>query len=239
MNFVIPMAGRGSRFQKKGYAQPKYLIEVNGKSLLQYSLESLPLNLATKLIFILLKEHQTSFDVIAHIRREVPNKVLEFVVIDEVTRGQGETVLLSKPYVDMDKDLLVFNIDTHFKSEGLTAVLSDEKRKKDGVLGAFHAEGTHWSFAELNEQQVVVKTAEKERISENALTGLYHFTNPDDFFSVAAYCIERGITDKNEFYIAPMYNQLIANGKEFVLDFVSEFIPLGTPEEVEQYKAKL
>ena len=35
LNIVIPMAGRGSRFAKEGYAMPKPLIDVHGKPMIE------------------------------------------------------------------------------------------------------------------------------------------------------------------------------------------------------------
>lgn len=240
MNFVIPMAGKGSRFVKEGYTVPKYLIEVNNKKILNYSLESLPLQLASKIIFIILKEHQDEFDVVSEVSTIVGDKnLIEFVFLDGVTGGQAETVLKAKDKIDTSKDLVIFNIDTYFKSKTLAEKLSDVSQKKHGVLGAFKDDGTNWSFAKLNKDNIVEKTAEKDPISNNALTGFYHFTNPNDFFRIAELCITKGIKSKNEFYIAPMYNLLIQEGKKFVLDFVNEFIPLGTPEEVRNYEKTL
>ena len=48
MNFVIPMAGRGERFKKAGFSLPKMLIESHGKTLLEWSVDSLPLELFIK-----------------------------------------------------------------------------------------------------------------------------------------------------------------------------------------------
>ena len=82
----------------------------------------------------------------------------------------------------------------------------------------------------------MLETAEKIPISDNALTGFYHFTNPWDFIYTAEYFISGKQKYKNEYYVAPMYNRLINKDKLFVLDFVSDFIALGTPEEVAAFK---
>ena len=41
MNIVITMAGLGTRFKKVGYEEPKYMINVCGKTLFEWSMESL------------------------------------------------------------------------------------------------------------------------------------------------------------------------------------------------------
>ena len=40
-NIVIPMAGRGSRFQEQGYKDSKPFIDVNGKPMIQKVIENL------------------------------------------------------------------------------------------------------------------------------------------------------------------------------------------------------
>jgi len=236
MNFVIPMAGKGDRFVSAGYKLPKYLIEVNGKTLLQYSLESLPLEIANKLIFILLKEHIEHFSVIEKITTLVNRlgfpRQCQFVELDQVTKGQSETVLRAKHLFDVNQDLLIYNIDTHFKSSSLKALLESDA-KKDGVLGVFKDTQDKWSFAKVA-NGVVTETAEKIVISDNALTGLYHFTRPSDFIRVAEKAILKEEKHKGEYYIAPLYNYLINEGKEFVIDRVDTFLPLGTPEDLKK-----
>ena len=39
LNIVIPMAGRGSRFQTQGYQLPKPLIPIHGKPMIEVGIE--------------------------------------------------------------------------------------------------------------------------------------------------------------------------------------------------------
>ena len=108
MNFVIPMAGRGQRFVDAGYEQPKMLIQAKGKSLLEWSVDSLPLEICTRLIFILLKEHEEAFQLCDFVREKYQgNFELHFVALDEVTQGQAETVLKAKKVIDPNLDLVI------------------------------------------------------------------------------------------------------------------------------------
>ncbi|RXJ68989.1 hypothetical protein CRV08_06040 [Halarcobacter ebronensis] len=239
MTFIFPMAGHGSRFVKQGFKIPKYMIEVKGKTLFEYSIESLPLEIADKIIFICLKEHE-AFNVSQFIKNRVNHPNIEIIALNSVTRGQAETVLFSKNHVDMNDEIVIYNIDTSFNSKKLKELLLDDNLKKDGVLGAFvdRSDDNKWSFAKLDQKGKVICTTEKEKISDYALTGLYHFSKAEDFFITANKWIEEGKTIKNEFYIAPMYNDLIAQGKEYVIDIADTFTPLGTPEEVKEFESK-
>ncbi|HIP26824.1 MAG TPA: hypothetical protein EYG80_04125 [Flavobacteriaceae bacterium] len=239
MTFVIPMAGEGSRFTHEGYTLPKYMIEVHGKTLFEYSLESLPIEIADKLIFICLKKHELNFNISKFINEKIDHPSVEIIFLDKITRGQAETVYMVKDKIDYDDELLIYNIDTYFKSSTLKHILLNAQQKKDGILGTFidQSDDEKWSFAQINSQAIVTKTTEKDKISNFALTGLYHFTKASDFLNISKKWIEEGKTVRDEFYIAPMYNDLISNGKQFVLDEVDEFIPLGTPSEVKQFES--
>ena len=236
MTFVIPMAGRGSRFQKAGYKLPKYMIEVKGKTLFEYSINSLPISIADKLIFICLKEHGEDL-VTNFIKLKAKHNNIEIIFLDEVTRGQAETVYKARNHINNNDELLIYNIDTYFKSNTLKEKLENRDLNQDGILGAFIDESNDdkWSFAKLNDNNNIIQTTEKEKISDFALTGLYHFLKASDFLEIAEDWIINNKTVRNEFYIAPMYNDLIKQGKNYILDIVDDFVPLGTPEEVRNF----
>lgn len=242
MQLIIPMAGRGERFFKAGYECPKYMIEVKGKSLFEYSLLSFPLEIFEKIIFIGLKEHEDKYNLKDFIDKKLSKYNLaakiETVLLDEVTRGQAETVLKAKDFIESEKDIVIYNIDTFFQSKNLKERLLSPSLKKKGVIGAFKITDPNdkkWSFAQINDNGIVTKTAEKDNISEYALTGMYHFTKAEEFLRIAQRQIDSDIRTLNEFYIAPMYNELIEQGNEFVIDVTDDFIPLGTPLDVETF----
>ena len=62
MNIIIPMAGRGKRFEDAGYSFPKPLIDVNDKPMIQVVVENL--NFSGKHIFICQDEHVKKFALI-------------------------------------------------------------------------------------------------------------------------------------------------------------------------------
>lgn len=237
MNFVIPMAGRGQRFVDAGFDLPKMLIKAKGKTLLEWSIDSLPLSLCTNLICIILREHEEQYQLSEKIKSIYGTSLnLKFFVLDHITRGQAETVWLARSLFDQQLDLVIFNIDTYFHSDTLTKAL--QRKDIDGVLGSFNSNQSRFSFARLNEDDYIVETTEKVAISNNALTGLYHFKNTSDFEDTVSFHLENNIRVNNEFYIAPMYNYLIKKGRKFIIDKVNEFDILGTPEELKLFLEK-
>ena len=238
MYFAIPMAGLGRRFTEAGFGRPKYMLEAAGRTLFEHSVFSLPLELSSKIFFIALKEHEAEFGLSGFIEKKLspvlPSGAWELVLLDAPTRGQAETVLAAKELVPPDSGLAIYNIDTCFRSSTLARRLADPAARRDGVIGSFRLKGADpkWSFARLDAEGAVAETAEKVQISDNALTGFYHFSRAGDFFETAELAVRGGDVTRGEFYVAPLYNKLIAAGRKFVLDPVEGLIPLGTPEDV-------
>ncbi len=245
MYFAIAMAGLGRRFTEAGFNRPKYMMEAAGRTLFEHSVFSLPLELSSKIFFIALKEHEAEFGLSGFIEKKLapvlPSGAWEIVPLDAPTRGQAETVLAIKDLVPPASGLAIYNIDTCFRSSTLARRLADPAARRDGVIGSFKLKGTDpkWSFARLDAEGAVAETAEKVQISDNALTGFYHFSRAEDFFAAAEPAVRGGETTRGEYYVAPLYNKLIAAGRKFVLDPVDELIPLGTPEDVAAAKERM
>ena len=204
---------------------------------MQYSIESIPISNNDLVIFVALKEHDNLYELGRYIKNTFPKLIFELVLLDDETRGQSETVLASREFVNDTDELLIYNIDTYFKSKTLLKNLRRHKKMCDGIIGSFLnvSSENHWSFAKINENNFVLEVREKEKISDHALTGLYHFSKAKYFFTTAERHIKNNILTKGEFYIAPLYNDLISQGKNFILDIVDDFVPLGTPSEVENF----
>lgn len=240
LNFVIPMAGEGKRFKKAGFESPKYMIKTKNKTLFEWALESLPLNISNQVVFVCLKEHERNHHVSQFIKKimstKYPKSDYKIILIPKVTRGQVETVLACKKYINNNNPLAIYNIDTHFKSSRLkTKLLTIKNQNMDGILGVHNSNDSKLSFVKLNSEGFVKKTKEKQAISNMASTGLYVFTQGSDFVRAAEHMIKNNIRTNNEFFVSELYNILIKEGKKFTVDIAEEFIPLGTPDDLENF----
>ena len=239
MNFIIPMAGKGQRFVDAGFENPKPLITAFGKKLFEWSIDSLPLELCSTLICIVLKEHCEQFDLDKAITEKYGHGPyhLKLLILDSVTRGQAETVALSEHLWEMDKDLVIFNADTAFESENLAYDLIHNAG--DGLLACFESDENRFSYARIDEDGIVVETAEKVAISTFTLNGLYHFKSPLDFISTYNYHVSNNLMVNGEYYVAPMYNYLIFKGKKFRLHTLYKNYILGTPQELQDFNPNI
>ena len=235
MNIVMPMAGRGSRFTDMGVTTPKPLIDVRGKPMYAWATDGLPLELARQLIFICLAEHLSSRALEADIRSRYAAYCPVVIPLEEVTQGQACTVLKSRELIDNDEPLVIFNADTYCATT-LRRAIGQLGTKADGILDVFRAEGDKWSFARLDDDDRVLETAEKKRISDWATTGLYYFRRGADFVRHADAMIASDERSNNEFYVAPVYNRLIASGGGVYANKVDEVWVLGTPEDLAHFE---
>ena len=236
MNIVMPMAGRGQRFRDVGVMTPKPLIDVRGKPMYAWATESLPLTLATNLIFICLEEHLRDGLLTRDIEQRYSPYRPQIVPLTEVTAGQAATVLTAAHLFDDDAPLIIYNADTYCRTQ-LAERLPALEPSVDGVLGVFRAPGDKWSFARVDETGRVVETSEKRRISEWASTGLYYFRRARDFVYYARAMIEANERVNGELYVAPVYNRMIADGRDIRIDVADEVWVLGTPEDLAEFES--
>jgi len=235
VNIVIPMAGRGSRFADVGFERPKPLIDVRGRPMYAWATDGLPLDLAERIIFICLAEHLADGSLAADIRARYAAHQPVIVALDHVTAGQASTVLVARELIDNDQPLLIYNADTYCPTN-LATLLAGAGATADGILDVFQAEGDKWSFARVDDSMRVWETAEKRRISPWATTGLYYFRRGSDFVRHAGAMIAADDRSNNEFYVAPLYNRLIAAGGVVLANPVEEVWVLGTPEDLAHFE---
>jgi len=237
MNIIITMAGVGSRFKKVGYTVPKYMIEVKGKTLFEWSMLSLSdfnRQENVKYIFIVRKEDDSKqFISNEAIKMGISNfNILE---IEYLTDGQATSALLAQKYWDENDEMIVYNIDTYVEAD----VMKYSDIQGDGFIPCFKAPGNHWSFVSLDEKGKAIEVREKERISDNCTIGLYYFKSCKLYKEIYnEYYKDNKNLEKNEKYIAPLYNYMIQKGMEVrISDLPFEKVHvLGTPEEVETFK---
>jgi dTDP-glucose pyrophosphorylase len=105
-------------------------------------------------------------------------------------------------------------------------------------LEVFSAPGEHWSFVLPKDNENVCRTTEKDRVSDLCSDGLYYFKRKSDFERAYLNAVQKSDTVKGEFYIAPLYNDMITNGKnvKFHKIELSEIEFCGTPDEYNQLK---
>ena len=105
----------------------------------------------------------------------------------------------------------------------------------DGYIPCFWGDSKDWSYARTLDNGYVQEVAEKKVISNNATAGYYYWKKGSDFVKYAEQMIEENSRSNGEFYVAPVYNWAIQDGKKIGICIVDEIYELGTPEYLEEY----
>lgn len=233
---LITMAGLSSRFYKAGYKVPKYALDLQGRSIFEWALGSFENYFDCEKFIFVVRPDEFSQSFVEKAVHHLGIRSYEIFCLNRDTRGQAETAYLAlQPHVD-DFPITVFNIDTIRYGYEKPEFLSD----CDGYLEVFRGDGEHWSFVEPGPDKSVIRTTEKERISDLCSDGLYYFRSQLQFRSIFEQAIAANEQVKGEFYIAPLYNRLIDAGGMVKYEVIGlEQIDFcGTPDEYESLLKK-
>ncbi|MCR5302890.1 MAG: glycosyltransferase family 2 protein [Lachnospiraceae bacterium] len=234
MQIVITMAGLGTRFRKAGYDLPKYEIEVRGRTLFSWSMESISSFFQPGCdCYFIVRSEDGSADFILNEWKKITGSDAgaHVIPIDHMTDGQATTAMLAAPLWKKDDSLLIYNIDTYVEA----GQMRPEDVEGDGFIPCFNAPGDHWSFVATDENGDAVKVAEKQRISDNCTVGAYFFATCALYEKLyKEYYKDDSNMQKGEKYVAPMYDHMISSGYKVRIKTIDadRVHVLGTPEEL-------
>ena len=233
MNVLIPMAGRGSRFATQGYTFPKPLIDVKGKPMIQVVTENL--NIKANYTFIVQKEHYEKYSLQHLLNLIAPD--CNIVQVDGITEGAACTTLLAKEFIDNDEPLLMANSDQFVEWDSNETLYAFSNGDCDGGIITFPATHPKWSYAKLGEDGYVSEVAEKKPISEHATVGIYWWAKGSDYVKYAEQMIEKDIRVNNEYYVCPVFNEAIEDGKKVRIKEIEKegMWGIGTPEDLNYF----
>lgn len=231
LNVLIPMAGAGSRFAEAGYTFPKPLIQVNDQPMIELVVENIGLD--ANYIFVVQKSHREKYNLDTLLNLIAPGCTI--VETDGITEGAACTALLAKEFIDNDQPLFFANSDQYVEWNPVEFMYMMQERQCDGGIVTFKATHPKWSFAKMDEYGYVTEVAEKNPISDDATVGYYYWKNGSDFVKYAEQMIEKNIRVNNEFYVCPVFNQAIEDGKKIRTYEAKRMWGIGTPEDLEYY----
>ena len=239
LHIIMPMAGEGSRFMKEGWTTPKPLIVLHGMPLFMRAIGSVFIEgVSMKYSFIVRQEHIDRFHIDEQIRAIIPEA--NIFSVTKTTRGAVETCLMAESAIDEEDAVMVMDCDLEFRSKvfmkGITEILQQPSAEANGgMLISFESTEPRYSYAEVDDNMVVKRTAEKEVISSHALCGAYFFSSAKGFLKAAHRLMNEPVFTKPEYYVSLLYNYLLADGEKVMLATMEEYYSYGTPEELKKY----
>ena len=235
LQIVIPMAGKAARFQERGHTFPKPLLEIGNRSMIELVLENLAPPAAGE---VHLHLPQGAFVAILPGRHAAPARAgMQGHRAGERNRrsavlgaaGGGPTGSGGRG-ADRERR------PVHQHQPRPFYHLCREPGVDGGIL-TFTATHPRWSFAKTDEHGNVTAVAEKRPISKQATAGLFYFRRARELVEASERMILKGLTTSGQFFVCPVYNELILAGKKVRTHHLPDgtMHSLGTPEDVEVF----
>ncbi|MFM0640354.1 glycosyltransferase family 2 protein [Paraburkholderia metrosideri] len=237
LNIVVPMAGAGSRFAKAGYLDPKPLIPVNGVPMIEVVVNNLRPSVPHRFIFICQQTHIDQYGLAEKFAKWAPGSVI--IALSGLTEGAACTVLAAKEFINNDDSLMIANSDQYVDVDIDTYLSVLERQELDGLIMTMWANDPKWSFVGISGSNLVTNVVEKEVISNEATVGIYNFRKGRDFVESAETMIGKNLRVNNEFYVAPVYNDLIEHSFRIGIHNIGReangMYGLGTPADLDLF----
>ena len=157
----------------------------------------------------------------------------KIVEVDGLTEGAACTTLIAEEYINNDSPLLMANSDQFVEWSSSKFMYKMQEQNLDGGILTFNSTHPKWSYAKINENNLVTEVAEKKPISDNATVGVYFWKKGSDYVKYAKQMISKNIRTNNEFYVCPVFNEAIQDGKKISTYNIEKMWGLGTPEDLE------
>jgi dTDP-glucose pyrophosphorylase len=231
MNILIPMAGLGSRFPN--HSDPKPLIDVFGKPMIQAAIDSMAVK--GNLIFIVRSQHIEQYNVDKKLKELYDCQVIS---VDHITEGPACTALLAEDLINNEEPLIIANCDQIMRWDSETFKSYCENYPHDAFRVTYFSDTNKNSYAKLNKFGFVTEVKEKEVISNISLNGIHFWKRGSDFVSSAKEMISMNDrAPNNEFYIGPTYNYMVKKNLKVGIYHIpnEQHWAIGTEEDLNKY----
>lgn len=230
------MSGAGTSFINAGYTFPKPLIDINGEPMVQLVIENLTPKTDHQFILISKKEQYDKYSLHQIFNNAAKGNFISIPLFG-TTQGATCSVLNAVDYINNDTELVIANADQVVDIDINKFIHFARNSKADGVIMTFKSHHPRWSYAKVDKAGNVLEVAEKKVISDQATVGIYYFKKGSFFVRAALSMIEKNIRFNNDFYVCPVFNEMILDGKKVINWEIkqSQMHGLGTPEDLNRY----
>lgn len=244
MKIIIPMAGKGKRYNNVAFHGPKPLIEIDGQPMIAHVVNLF--SPQDEFIFICHEEHLKNTSLRKVLNDIVPN--CQIVAVDDsYLKGPTHTCQSIFNLIDDDEEIIInycdFVLSWNYK-EFLKVV---RNRENDGAIPSFRGfhpaslGETYYAYLKVDASGYLTDLREKQafsadRMEDYASTGTYYFKKGSTFKKYAQKVIETDFNVQGETYVTLPYMLMIKDGLKVLNYEVEKFICLGTPRDYEIYK---
>ena len=242
---ILPMAGKGSRFEREGYLKPKPLLDVDNLPMILQAVNCLPES--DNNVFMCLKEHIDNFNIDTVLTEYYPNT--KIIPIDTTTEGQACTceIGISEADVDLESPVLISACDNgvYYDSDKYLEMVNDESI--DIIVWTFRNNQSSktnpnaYAWLDVDENGFVKHISCKNFIYDDplkthAIIGTMFFRKNKYFIDGLKKNYEENVRTNGEFYVDDVLNQNIKSGLKVKVFEVKNYICWGTPNDYKTYQ---
>jgi NDP-sugar pyrophosphorylase family protein len=244
IQLIIPMSGIGERFVKNGYLDPKPIIKINDKYLIEYVLDIFP---NVNDISVICNDLHLQTTNISNILKELNNNIKIYNITNH---KKGPVYAISSIFnnINDDKEVIISYCD-YGTSWNFNNFLEDTKKRDcDGAIVCYKGFHPHmlnnenYAFLKDDGDRYMLEIKEKESYTDNKMNeycsnGTYYFKTGKIMKKYFQKLIDLDINIDNEFYVSLVYNLLVKDNLKVNIYEIDFMIQLGTPYDLENYKS--
>jgi NDP-sugar pyrophosphorylase family protein len=240
MQIIIPMSGSGQRFKDAGYEVIKPLIEVNGKTFVEYVISLFDVD--DQFIFICDENHLNE----TNLRKILLNCIPLATIVSIAPHKKGPVFAVLQAFdVINPNEACIINYCDFFMHWNYKDFLDDiEQSNCDGAIPCytgFHPHLLHtknvYAGCTIDDNKKLVEIKEKysfefDKKKGHHSAGTYYFKTGALMQHYIHDIITKNYTLNGEFYASMLYEQMLIDGKYIkVYDQITHFCQWGTPQD--------
>lgn len=254
LKIITLAAGAGLRLKdyKKKLDLPKPLINILGKSMIEWSILSYHSFVTSGLVkksnfyFVILDEHDKNY----YIKKQLYSifgKQIKIIKLKSITRGPAETAYMAAKKIKSNGPVIFNDCDHYFKSGSFLNKIKELNQKKN-ISGIINVAETNskkpdWSYLEKDKNNKIIGIKEKDPVlakkKAKGVVASYFFSNLNTFKDEAKLMINEndlsGDKYKKEFYISKIYDRLLKKKHKFLIAETSSAHPFGNPFQIHNF----
>lgn len=238
------MSGMSSRFTAAGYKIPKYLIEVDGRTIIEHIIKLYPQD--SEFIFIINDKHKNETNIVEVLDKLVKNK--KIVTILSHKKGPVFSVSEFDYLIDDDEQVIVNYCDFSMYWDYCNFEEFVNKTNCDGCVVCYtgfhpHMLGSdNYAFCKVDGDNKILEVREKQpftdnKMSEFASSGTYYFKKGSYIKKYFRELIENNFNINGEYYVSLVYNLLISDNLVNLVYEIPNMLQWGTPFDLNIYNS--
>ena len=242
MKVVISMSGLSSRFSKAGYTVPKFMIDVDGKKVIEHIIDLYPKS--SDFLFIINNKHAEDNDIIEFLQTL---QLSNYTWVSVPTHKKGPVFSIDNfgDYIHDEEQVVVNYCDFSMDWDYNDFEKYVNETECDGCVVCYtgfhpHMLGSdNYAFCrtdgleirEIREKQPFTNN----KMNEFASTGTYYFKKGSYVKKYFKQLMDEEITVNNEYYVSMVYNLLIQDGLLNLVYEIPHMLQWGTPLDLAEY----